>query len=284
MEGRHLQTPLIKRTRIDSRGAKHVKCSPPADPPADRFVRRRYGGTVSTGCCCSCCKREPSPRAKAMGTRCASTWRRRLLFFLLQRAFVALSARARASGRLAGAVVHPGRRGPSGTSSVRRARAVPPDVSLRRSRARQGARLEARGHPHGWREHLAAILPMRRAGGPIERSLPPMAGHLRFVARASISCQIPPSSTGPVLPPPGSPSWGCRGAWRSWPPCTSVSPSVCAMTHAHSHHPFERGLVDYAARLSAPKLPLHAPWSFEGRHDTTRIRLSLQWSNWSRCG
>ncbi|MFE8598323.1 hypothetical protein [Archangium violaceum] len=27
---------------------------------------------------------------------------------------------------------------------------------------------------------------------------------------------------------------GCRGAWRSWPPCTSVSPSVCAMTRAHS--------------------------------------------------
>jgi DNA gyrase/topoisomerase IV subunit B len=44
-----------------------------------------------------------------------------------------------------------------------------------------------------------------------------------------------------------------------------------------THHRFERGLVDYAARLSAPALPLHAPWSFEGRHDTTRIRVSLQW-------
>ena len=43
------------------------------------------------------------------------------------------------------------------------------------------------------------------------------------------------------------------------------------------HHCFERGLVDYAARLSAPALPLHAPWSFEGRHGTTRIRLALQW-------
>ncbi len=44
-----------------------------------------------------------------------------------------------------------------------------------------------------------------------------------------------------------------------------------------THHRFERGLVDYAARLSAPELPLHAPWSFQGSHDTTRIRLSLQW-------
>jgi len=43
------------------------------------------------------------------------------------------------------------------------------------------------------------------------------------------------------------------------------------------YHRFERELVDYAARLSASALPLHAPWSFEGSHGTTRIRLSLQW-------
>ena len=44
-----------------------------------------------------------------------------------------------------------------------------------------------------------------------------------------------------------------------------------------THHRFERGLMDYTARLSAPALPLHAPWSFEGRLGSTRLRLSLQW-------
>jgi len=44
-----------------------------------------------------------------------------------------------------------------------------------------------------------------------------------------------------------------------------------------THHHFERGLVDYTARLSASALPLHAPWSFEGRHGSTQVRLSLQW-------
>jgi DNA gyrase/topoisomerase IV subunit B len=44
-----------------------------------------------------------------------------------------------------------------------------------------------------------------------------------------------------------------------------------------THHRFERGLVDYTARLSAPALPLHVPWSFEGRHGSTQVRLSLQW-------
>ncbi|PTL85616.1 hypothetical protein [Vitiosangium sp. GDMCC 1.1324] len=44
-----------------------------------------------------------------------------------------------------------------------------------------------------------------------------------------------------------------------------------------THHRFERGLVDYSARLSAPAFPLHAPWGFEGRHGSSRVRLSLQW-------
>jgi DNA gyrase subunit B len=44
-----------------------------------------------------------------------------------------------------------------------------------------------------------------------------------------------------------------------------------------AHHRFARGLVDYAARLSVPALPLHEPWGFEGHHGTTRIRVSLQW-------
>ncbi|WNG47742.1 hypothetical protein F0U60_29145 [Archangium minus] len=44
-----------------------------------------------------------------------------------------------------------------------------------------------------------------------------------------------------------------------------------------THHRFERGLVDYTARISEPALPLHAPWSFEGRHESTRVRLSIQW-------
>jgi DNA gyrase/topoisomerase IV subunit B len=44
-----------------------------------------------------------------------------------------------------------------------------------------------------------------------------------------------------------------------------------------THHHFERGLMDYTARLSSSALPLHAPWSFEGRHGSTRVRLSLQW-------
>jgi DNA gyrase/topoisomerase IV subunit B len=40
---------------------------------------------------------------------------------------------------------------------------------------------------------------------------------------------------------------------------------------------FEQGLGDYCARLSAPSLPLHAPWFFEGHQGTTRVRLALQW-------
>lgn len=44
-----------------------------------------------------------------------------------------------------------------------------------------------------------------------------------------------------------------------------------------THHRFERGLADYAARLSALALPLHAPWSFEGRHESTRVRFAIQW-------
>lgn len=44
-----------------------------------------------------------------------------------------------------------------------------------------------------------------------------------------------------------------------------------------THHRFERGLVGYTARFSASAQPFHAPWSFEGRHGSTRIRLSLQW-------
>jgi DNA gyrase subunit B len=42
-------------------------------------------------------------------------------------------------------------------------------------------------------------------------------------------------------------------------------------------HYFEQGLGDYAARLSASALPLHAPWNFAGSQDTTRVRLTLQW-------
>jgi DNA gyrase subunit B len=42
-------------------------------------------------------------------------------------------------------------------------------------------------------------------------------------------------------------------------------------------HCFERGLADYAERLSAPSLPLHRPWILEGNLGSTRIRLALQW-------
>jgi DNA gyrase/topoisomerase IV subunit B len=49
------------------------------------------------------------------------------------------------------------------------------------------------------------------------------------------------------------------------------------MRHHEERHCFERGLLDYCARLSTPALPLHAPWSFEGHVGTTRVRLCLQW-------
>jgi len=50
-----------------------------------------------------------------------------------------------------------------------------------------------------------------------------------------------------------------------------------AVRNLEERHCFERGLVDYGARLSLPLGPLHAPWYFEGETRTTRVRLCLQW-------
>ena len=47
--------------------------------------------------------------------------------------------------------------------------------------------------------------------------------------------------------------------------------------HGEERHRFEGGLVDFAARLSEPSHPLHAPWSFEGQAGTAHVRLVLQW-------
>ncbi|WP_157758747.1 hypothetical protein [Cystobacter fuscus] len=50
-----------------------------------------------------------------------------------------------------------------------------------------------------------------------------------------------------------------------------------AVLQREERYRFEQGLGDYCARLSAPALPLHAPWCFEGHRGTTRVRLVLQW-------
>lgn len=50
-----------------------------------------------------------------------------------------------------------------------------------------------------------------------------------------------------------------------------------AVRQLDEHHRFEQGLVDYAARLSAPVHSLHAPWSFEGHQGSTQVRLCVQW-------
>jgi DNA gyrase subunit B len=46
--------------------------------------------------------------------------------------------------------------------------------------------------------------------------------------------------------------------------------------HEESYR-FVHGLADLAAQLSAPLLPLHAPWSFEGQYGTTHVRAAFQW-------
>lgn len=51
---------------------------------------------------------------------------------------------------------------------------------------------------------------------------------------------------------------------------------------ARSH--FERGLPDWCARLAEPHRPLHAPWSFEGQHKKTHVRLALQWAQGAGAG
>ncbi len=47
---------------------------------------------------------------------------------------------------------------------------------------------------------------------------------------------------------------------------------------------FERGLPDWCARLAEPHRPLHAPWSFEGQHKKTHVRLALQWAQGAGAG
>lgn len=47
---------------------------------------------------------------------------------------------------------------------------------------------------------------------------------------------------------------------------------------------FERGLPDWCARLTESHRPLHAPWSFEGQHKMTHVRLALQWTQGAGAG
>lgn len=76
--------------------------------------------------------------------------------------------------------------------------------------------------------------------------------------------------------------WSVQGlSWRM-EELAALHPRVTFRLHddvrrREERHRFEGGMADFAARLSEPSTPLHAPWSFEGQAGTAHVRLVLQW-------